>query len=218
MSNLQKYIRPLHEKYRDMGISQIIQDAYDRFGSQMIMTTSFGPSGIVLMDYIRSACPSLEIYFIDTKRHFLETLMLRNKIKSDWGLNIKTIFPSQSEDELDTIISCSDDCCLYRKVMVLDEILRGKTAWLCAIRRDQTEGRKNIRKVEYKNGVIKINPLFDWPSWKIWKYIKDNDLPYNSLLDNGYSSIGCEPCTVKGEYRGASRWPGEDKNECGMHR
>jgi phosphoadenosine phosphosulfate reductase len=109
-----------------------------------------------------------------------------------------------------------------RKVEPLVETLAGVRAWITAIRRDQTPARSGAQVVErdQKFGLIKINPLVNWSSIDVWKYIVKHDVPYNPLHDRGFSSIGCVPCTTPvqpGEDPRAGRWRGTEKSECGLH-
>jgi phosphoadenosine phosphosulfate reductase len=111
-----------------------------------------------------------------------------------------------------------DQCCYMRKLVPLANLLQDKYAWITSIRREQTEYRASAQAFEYdsKFKLGKINPLIHWTKSNVWKFVHENNIPYNNLLDQGYDSIGCEPCTSPGEGR-KGRWAGKDKIECGLH-
>jgi phosphoadenosine phosphosulfate reductase len=116
-------------------------------------------------------------------------------------------------------------CCGIRKVKPLRKILATLDGWITGIRRDQTSTRENAKMLEIDekyDGIVKVNPLLDWTWEQVWNYIKENNVPYNSLIDKGYPSIGCDPCTRAvrdGEDLRAGRWwwENDDTKECGLH-
>jgi phosphoadenosine phosphosulfate reductase len=115
-------------------------------------------------------------------------------------------------------------CCEIRKVHPLNRALASLDGWITGLRRDQTATRADTKKIEIDGahgGIIKLNPIADWTSEMVWGYIKKNNVPYNTLHDKGYPSIGCEPCTravEKGEDPRAGRWWWESAaKECGLH-
>lgn len=115
-----------------------------------------------------------------------------------------------------------DQCCNLRKVEPLRRKLSELGAWITSIRRAQTSFRKDARKVEWdvKFGLVKVNPIADWTSQQVWRYLHEHGVPYNSLHDQNYPSIGCTHCTraiQPGEDPRAGRWPGTAKTECGLH-
>ncbi len=208
--------------------AEIIRVARDEFGEQLMMTTAFGYSGIVLLSFVRDVYPDIPIYFIDTSYHFEETLKLRTKLMNEWGINIQKISSSHSEASLIKILgekayqTDPDNCCHYRKVEPLLNILKDDTIWLSATRRDQSTTRANTEVIEIDGrGLIKINPLFDWTRDQCWTYIRKYDIPYNPLHDQKYPSIGCTHCTkptdLGGDDERSGRWAGLDKIECGLH-
>ena len=116
-----------------------------------------------------------------------------------------------------------DKCCGIRKIVPLTESLSGLKAWVTGIRRDQSPARANSPVVGWdeKFKLVKINPLVRWTSEDVWHYIRANHVPYNTLHDRNYPSIGCEPCTkqvMPGEDPRAGRWAGFQKTECGLHK
>ncbi len=116
-----------------------------------------------------------------------------------------------------------DRCCELRKVLPLRAALEGAEAWISALRRDQTPERANAALVglDEKFGLVKINPLVEWTSRDVWDYVREHDVPFNPLHEQGYPSIGCMPCTSPmrpGEDPRAGRWRGSTKTECGIHK
>jgi phosphoadenosine phosphosulfate reductase len=116
----------------------------------------------------------------------------------------------------------SDQCCFDRKLKVLRRVSKGFSAWMSGIRRDQSPHRAKAPIVGWdkKFGLVKISPLANWTNKDVWKRIVEEQIPYNSLHDQGYPSIGCWPCTrsvLAGEDERAGRWSGTAKTECGLH-
>jgi phosphoadenosine phosphosulfate reductase len=109
-------------------------------------------------------------------------------------------------------------CCGTAKVQALETALQDVDAWITGIRREQAPTRAGAPKVEFdeKRGIWKFNPIADWTQKELWRYIHEHELPYHALHDQGYSSIGCAPCTQPGDGR-EGRWAGEEKTECGLH-
>ncbi len=160
---------------------------------------------------------------LDTEFQFKETLELKNKLEEKYSLPIllikaKISKEQQEKDQPRLYETDPDQCCYIRKLKPLNKLLTGKLAWITSIRREQTAVRAKAKSFEYdhKFKLGKINPLIKWSKSDIWKYIHENSVPYNLLLDQGYDSIGCEPCTKPGTDRNG-RWAGKDKIECGLH-
>jgi phosphoadenosine phosphosulfate reductase len=220
-------VAKLLPRMNGQGPAEIIRLAREEFGAQMMMTTAYGYSGIVLLSFVRKSFPEIPSYFIDTGYHFEESLKLHQKISSEWGLNIKVLTSRRSENELEQLHGSEgfrtnpDQCCYYRKVEPLMEIMTEDAVWLSATRRDQALTRAHTQAVNIDGrGQIKINPLYDWTSEDCWNHIRKYDLPYNPLHDQFYPSIGCYPCTRpadKGGEERSGRWAGSDKIECGLH-
>ena len=115
-------------------------------------------------------------------------------------------------------------CCQVRKIAPLKRALQGMDAWITGLRREQSVTRTDLKIVEWdaSNKLIKINPLLEWSEMQVWDFIKSNNIPYNKLHDQGFPSIGCQPCTraiAVGEDLRAGRWWWEmpDSKECGLH-
>jgi len=217
----------LRREFESLSVPKRIERAYKEFGVNLIMTTAFGYGGIVLISFVKDTIPDLPIYFIDTGYHFKETLQLADKLEKDWDLNLIRLNPEFTEEELEEILGKEaykkniDQCCYYRKVRPLQTILKPETVWLSSVRRDQAQlkSRRHVVAIDGR-GNVKINPICDWTRNQVWTYIKKYNLPYNPLHDQGYPSIGCEPCTspvLNSDDERSGRWKGSNKVECGLH-
>jgi phosphoadenosine phosphosulfate reductase len=198
------------------------------FGGYIEIASGFGPEGMVLIDIAAKVQPEFRIFTLDTDFLFPETYSLMKQIEKRYGLRVERIKPSLTPEEQERFHGPAlwsldpDACCNLRKVEPLRKKLSQLRAWVTSIRRDQTAARSGALKVEWdaKFHLVKINPLVDWTTAKVWRYIHDHDLPYNPLHDRGYPSIGCTHCTRSvqpGEDDRAGRWSGLNKTECGLH-
>jgi phosphoadenosine phosphosulfate reductase len=206
----------------------ILRWAVEEFGDEVALATGFGVEGCVLIDALARVDRNARIFYLDTDLLFPETYELIERLRSRYGISFERratrLSLAEQADLYGEKLWKRDpaECCRLRKVEPLRQMVEGLTAWITAIRRDQTEARRNASLVERdaKFGLIKINPLAAWSSRDVWKYIVENDVPYNPLYDRGYASIGCVPCTTLvqiGEDPRAGRWRGAAKTECGLH-
>lgn len=202
--------------------------AFEEFGDGLTIATGFGAEGIALIDMAVKITPNPNVFFLDTAFLFPETHELRLRIENRYGIKITSfqseLTPEQQETRFGAKLWSTDPdlCCRLRKLEPLKEALRGRAAWVTAIRRDQTIERSNAEVVEwdYQWRLVKINPFVRWRRSDVWDYIKRNGLPYNALHDRGYPSIGCIHCTLavgEGDSERAGRWAGRQKTECGLH-
>ena len=207
---------------------QIIKWAFNQFAVGVGVATGFGAEGVAMIDMALKINPRADIFFIDTDFLFPETYELRRRIEDRYGIEIRAVRPelTPQAQELEfgpRLWSRDPDlCCRLRKLEPLKEALKGLSAWMTAIRRDQTRARASARVVEwdYIWQLVKVNPLAAWTRREVWDYIIKNDVPYNPLHDEGYPSIGCTHCTrptADGEAERAGRWSGQQKTECGLH-
>ncbi len=208
---------------------EILDWAVNRWGSELMMTTALGYSGMVLMSILSEMARSVPVFFINTGFHFAETLSFLEHCREKLGLDIVELKPEPVKQEFlaeygeDIMERSPDTCCGVNKVQPLKNLLaRGQyKAWISALRRDQADTRKSIEIVETMgDGVVKIHPLAHWDKAQVWKYINDHDVPYHPLHDEGFMSIGCQPCTQKSGHGGHERdgrWAGNEKVECGLH-
>ncbi len=222
------------DPFEDSSAKEILQYSLEEFlpKGKVVFLTAFGPEGCVILHilseiFTENKIKNSENFLIanlDTNYQFKETLELKDKLEAKYGLPIEMIQPKLSIAEQEQKYGENlyerdpDQCCYIRKLVPLANLLENKFAWITSIRRDQTEVRAKAKAIEYdkKFKLGKINPLIKWTKSDIWKYIHENEIPYNLLLDQGYDSIGCEPCTKPGIDR-QGRWVGKDKIECGIH-
>lgn len=189
---------------------------YPRIG----FATGFGAEGCVLIDVIARAKLPIDVFTLDTGVLFPETYALWRQLEAKYGITIRGVRAANVEHE--HWLRDTDACCDQRKVVPLRDELTKLDAWVTAIRRDQTPERANAQPVEddRKFGIKKINPLVAWTHDDVWGHLYAHDVPYNPLHEQGYPSIGCQPCTspiVPGENLRAGRWRGSAKRECGLH-
>ncbi len=213
--------------FQHSGPREILEWSIKEFWPDIAMSTAFGSSGMVLMHMISQINPEMKIIFLDTGFHFKETLEFKEKIKKMYGLNIVEYHPTLSKEELFKKISPHpyannpDLCCHINKVEPMQRAVQGLKAWISALRKDQSSSRSNIEILEgYEGGLIKVNPLANWTRKEIWNYLYHNNVPYHPLHDQGFPSIGCEPCTKSvdaGAEERSGRWVGKGKLECGIH-
>ena len=196
------------------------------FRKKIVVTSSFGAESIVILDLVASIDKSIPIIFLDTGKLFPETLDYLIKVKKFLNLkNIKIQKPSPRDlkiyDSKRTLYKTDPElCCKIRKVNPLEKAINPYEAWINGRKRFHGLDRKNIKKIEKLNNIIKINPLADWSFKEINNYIKKNKLPEHPLVKKGYKSIGCLTCTSKiadDEPIRSGRWKDLKKNECGIH-
>lgn len=216
-----------NERLANADTMTILKWAKETFQDDIAMTTAFGYSGLVLLHQALQVMPDLKIYFIDTGFHFPETLEFCEKIRKEWNLNLEVYQPLATREELKVKVGevpyevNADLCCHYCKVEPLLRFIHEKTAWLSGIRRDQSEYRAGVEIIELDGrGVLKISPMVAWTREQTWDYIREHNMLYHPLHDEGYPSIGCQPCTApvrEGGNERDGRWPFMQKMECGIH-
>jgi phosphoadenosine phosphosulfate reductase len=204
------YTPQIHE---NASAEEVLAYAVDRFHPRLTMACSFQKEESVLVHMLTEICPEAHVFTIDTGVLFPETLQTWKQFEDRFGLRVE-VFDARSPDEPWTLTRC----CSTAKVDALERALDGVEAWITGIRREQATTRAGATKLERdeRRGIWKVNPLADWTEKDLWRYIYRHDLPYNPLHDQGYSSIGCAPCTKPGAGR-EGRWAGTDKLECGIH-
>ena len=206
----------------------ILRWASQRLAPKLTFATGFGAEGCVIIDLVAKHRLPIDLFTLDTGVLFPETYALWRKLEDTYGVTIRAVRPTQSIDEQAATHGPTlwtrdpDRCCDLRKVQPLRQALTGFDAWITAIRREQTAERATAKVVEHdkKFGLVKINPLVAWTHDDVWAHIYANDVPYNELHDQGFPSIGCQPCTsavAPGEDARAGRWRGAGKKECGLH-
>jgi phosphoadenosine phosphosulfate reductase len=205
----------------------------ERFkGWRTAFTTSFGMEGCALIDmYARRGVP-LEVTYFDTMFFFPETHELIDRMRERYPklsfVNRGTTITAEQQSRQfgpELWKSDPDLCCKLRKVEPLRELMKRTDIWIAGLRRSQSETRARVEMVEWdpRFNVLKLNPLAFWDRTDVWRYVRENDVPYNALHERGYPTVGCTHCTraVAGatpdQYTRLGRWSGSDKTECGLH-
>lgn len=205
------------------------------FGNKIALSNSMGAEDQVLTDMICKIDKSTNIFTLDTGRIFPETYDLIDRTNKKYGIKIQVYFPDA--EKVENMVNAKGvnsffesvenrkECCHIRKIEPLKRAFSGLDAWICGLRREQSVTRTNVEVVEWdeNNGLIKFNPIVDWTEDQMWSYISENKVPYNRLHDQGFPSIGCQPCTrsiEQGEDIRAGRWWWEnpESKECGLHK
>lgn len=208
--------------------AEILKWAVDRFAPHFTMATAFGPEGMTIIHMLSKIAPETPIFNLDTGYQFKETLELRDKVAEKYGIEVELKKPEFTVAEYEAknggpmYKTDPGQCCFDRKLRVLKRAVFGKHAWASAIRRDQSADRAQAPIVGWdkKFHVVKVSPLANSTKADVWRMIMDERIPYNPLHDQGYPSVGCQPCTravLMGEDERAGRWSGFAKTECGLH-
>ncbi len=207
---------------RDAPPERVVTWALAAFPGRAALTVSFGGGGVVLAHIVSRVDRSVPVLFLDTGFHFPETLAFKDAFVARYGLNLVELRPLTEVGPL--YVTDPDRCCHARKVAPLERALAGFDAWISAVRADQSRTRAGTEVIEYHEidgrGIAKVFPLARWSREDVWRYIREHGVPHHPLLDRGYASIGCWPCTratAQGEPERAGRWSGTGKTECGLH-
>lgn len=204
----------------------VLRWAVAEFGHKFCLTSSMGDAALVHL--ASQVAPGIDVLFLDTGYHFAETLGTRDAVAAALPVRVVTVTPEQTVAQQDEAHGPAlhdrdpDRCCLLRKVRPLNLALTRYVAWGSGIRRDESAARHSVRVVEwdYRRAMLKVNPLAAWTADEHDRYVRDHGVLRNPLLDDGYRSVGCSPCTAKtlqGDDARAGRWAGRAKTECGLH-
>ncbi|WP_209347058.1 phosphoadenylyl-sulfate reductase [Pontixanthobacter sp. CEM42] len=221
----------LNRMFRGQDTREMLRNMIeDNMVGDLATVSSFGAESAVLLHLISEVAPDLPVLFLDTGKHFDATLAYRDEVVAKFGLtNLRNLTPDAqtlaTKDETGLRWSYDPDgCCEIRKVIPLANALADFDATLTGRKAFQSATRANLPRFEVdtsdSQGRLKINPLIDWTSEDIQTYFEEHDLPRHPLVEQGYPSIGCGPCTNKvapGEDPRSGRWKGWDKTECGIH-
>jgi len=216
----------LREKARGRDALGILRLALEEFPNQSAVVSSFGSESVVLLDLLAQVDASTPVLFLNTGKLFGETLRYRDRLQDELGLtDVRSIGPHPDDrakyDPEGTLWSRSTDaCCNFRKVIPLRHALEGFSAQITGRKKFQTNARAAMEAVEFFEGRFRFNPLTDWTLADLEAYADQHNLPRHPLVDDGYPSIGCIPCTRRvaaGEGYRDGRWAGLDKDECGIH-
>jgi phosphoadenosine phosphosulfate reductase len=191
-------------------------------GGVPCVTSSFQAECVVLVHMLHELDPGIPVLFLDTVHHFADTLRYRDELTARWGLNLITLRAAEPSPGLWR--ESTSACCARHKVEPLFAALENYDVWFTGLRRQQSASRANLAELEpftLPSGKVlrKVSPLAEWTTKAVWDYAREHDIPLLPLYDQGYTSIGCEPCTSlpldPGNDR-SGRWGGQ-KLECGIH-
>jgi phosphoadenosine phosphosulfate reductase len=205
---------------------EIIAWAVETFGDRFAVTSSMADA--VVAHLASRVAPGIDVVFLDTGLHFAETLRVRDTVARTIPVTIRSVRPELTLAEQDAeygprlYARDPDLCCSLRKVQPLEKVLSEYDAWAAGLRRDEspTRAKTPVVHFEYARNKVKVNPIAAWTQSEVDAYIERYDIPVNQLLNNGYGSVGCWPCTRRtaaGEDPRAGRWAMFDKTECGLH-
>jgi phosphoadenosine phosphosulfate reductase len=223
----------LIQKIEGSPIQEAIKLVAELFPGQVVFSSSLGQEDQVLTDIIFRNNLPVKIFTIDTGRLFNETYELLDKTTARYKKQIDVYFPESASVEkfvaekgINSFYESVENrkgCCYVRKVEPLNRALAGAKVWITGLRAEQSDNRKDMPMIEWDETrqLYKFNPLINWSYDEMIDYIKKNNVPYNTLHDKGYISIGCAPCTraiEPGEDARAGRWWWEASHkECGLH-
>lgn len=231
---LQNIAADYNTKLAERSIAGKLKFLAENHPGKVVFTTSFGFEDQVITDLIFRNDLDIRVATLDTGRLFPETYKVYNSTLEKYKKPISAYFPPT--DEVEKLLNEKGpfsfyesldnrkECCFIRKVIPLKRALKGNEIWITGLRASQSENRSDMREFEWDggNGIIKYNPLMEWSLEEVKDYVKQNNVPYNVLHDQGFVSIGCQPCTraIKpGENFRAGRWWWEQGSgkECGLH-
>lgn len=208
------------------GADELLRWTDENFGSDYVVASNMQDA--VLVDMAARVRPGVDVLFLDTGYHFAETIGTRDAVEQVYDVNVVNVTPEHSVAEQDALLGKNlfarepNECCRMRKVEPLSKALRGYSAWVTGIRRVEAPTRANAPLISFDKafGLVKINPLAAWSDDDMQAYIDEHGILVNPLVDEGYPSIGCAPCTAKpalGADPRSGRWSGQNKTECGLH-
>ncbi len=204
----------------------IIEWAVATFGARFAITSSMGDA--VLADLASKVAPGVDVVFLDTGYHFVETIGTRDAVQATLDVNVVNVTPALTVAEQDAQYGKDlyktdpDLCCALRKVKPLADTLANYDAWATGLRRAETHHRVIAPVIGWdaRKGKVKVSPLARWSDAQVARYMAENGVLVNPLVHDGYPSIGCWPCTRRvapGEDARSGRWAGTTKTECGIH-
>jgi phosphoadenosine phosphosulfate reductase len=205
---------------------QVLDWAAATFGASLIVASNMQDAALV--DLAAKASPGVDVLFLETGYHFAETIGTRDAVETVYDVRMVNATAEHTVAEQDGLLGKDlfarepDKCCALRKVAPLQNTLAGYDAWVTGVRRVEAPTRVNTPLVTFdeKFGLVKINPIAAWTDDELDTYIAEHGVLVNPLVEAGYPSIGCAPCTRKplpGEDKRAGRWAGLTKTECGLH-
>ncbi len=227
-------IKSLSSDIINKDIKEAIQIICNNYKDKVVFSTSFGLEDQVISHIIFTNQLPVKVFTLDTGRLFTETYSVFSKTMEKYNQPIEVYFPDKADIEKMMTekgpfsfyysLENRKECCFLRKIKPLKRALAGNKVWITGLRAEQSEDRSKIKLLEWdeENKIIKYNPIIEWKTEQVREFVKQNNIPYNVLHDQGFPSIGCQPCTRKvneGEDFRAGRWWWENnsKKECGLH-
>jgi phosphoadenosine phosphosulfate reductase len=213
----------LDAELREAHPSTVLRAAHDAFGSRLALVSSFGAESAVLLHLASRVSASIPVLFLDTGMLFGQTLDYRKNLAAQLGLtDVRDLRPAYADlatqdPQSDLWRTSVDACCNIRKVLPLDRALGGFDAWITGRKRFHGGDRLSLPVVEAADGKVKFNPLANWGKAELEAYVAEHQLPAHPLVEQGYASIGCWPCTQPSDDGRSGRWAGQEKTECGIH-
>ncbi len=200
--------------------------AFLKAGKRLFATSSFQTNSVALLHIISRVESKIPIYMMNTGYLFPETLMFRDQLIDEFGLNVVVLNSEtprlQQRCGMGRFLFASDPdaCCHINKVVPLEPVIASPDVWINGVRGSQSATRKSMKKIQPTKRILRYHPLLDWDSRMVYVYLENNNLPQHPLENDGYVSVGCRPCTRKWvdsiDDRGG-RWAGLNKTECGLH-
>ena len=220
-----EFARRANAMLADASATEILTWAYETFGDGLVLTSSLNDA--VMIHLVEQVAPGLDVLFLDTGYHFVETIGTRDAVAAVHDVNLISLTPAQSVAEQDAtwgkdlFATNPDQCCALRKTAPLDAALTGYTAWASGIRRADSVARAKTPIVSWdlRRKIIKLAPIATWSDADVTDYVDRHGLMINPLLEDGFPTVGCEPCTTRASADDprAGRWAGLAKTECGIH-
>lgn len=210
----------------DAPAEEIVRWAVRATGGRICVTSSM--TDAVIVDIAARVKPGIDVIFLDTGYHFIETIAIRDAVAAMYPVNVINVTPSRTVAEQDRDLGPRlfgrnpDLCCHLRKVVPLDLALTPYRAWISGIRREETTSRRDSQAIEWDScrKMIKVNPIVSWSQDQVYAYIAAHGVLVNPLVAAGYPSIGCATCTLRVQASAdprSGRWAGTGKTECGLH-
>lgn len=228
-------VADLNRRFEKATPEEVLKFFVERHGNKIALSSSLSIEDQTLTDMMLKIAPHARIFTLDTGRLFPETYRLIDRTNNRYNIKLEVFCPQtealqqfvreQGINPFYESVEKRHACCQVRKLEPLSRAFQGLEAWVCGLRQSQSITRNDMKMVEWdeRHKLLKVNPLIYWNEERVWEYIKTNRVPYNRLHDQGYPSIGCEPCTravEPGEDIRSGRWWWEspDHRECGLHR
>ena len=214
-------IASLNLKFASLSAADRFKALFEEFDEkEVLVTSSFGSTSIMLLHILSKLKPGFPVHFVDTGYHFEETIAYKNQIQEQLNLQVLDVRAEERKHRFtkdnETWRYNQDLCCSINKVSPVDELKKNYKVWVSGLLRFQNANRQKMQVFEKKQDIIKFHPMLDMSQEEVALYMQIYDLPVHPLVPQGYDSIGCTHCTVKGTGR-TGRWMNTSKMECGLH-